>query len=241
MRVVVVIALASAVAACSPARKPEPIAEHIFSGNTDGFETPVAITNVGGDDYVLADYIDVFLFEKSTGTINKVHFDNPESVKKFVPTSFAVDPVRGELLIANYLANNVIVASLDKTNRQLHFDRLIGDERTISPEGVAVSGDLVAVANYDGDNVQFFDQGKANSAAFCTISVRQAHGVAFLGDFAYATSLQDDRLLKIDPRTCVDRGRNWRYRLEGEAVSLADPGRRMGLTSLSRSPTPIPD
>ncbi len=202
MRIVVVVALALAVAACAPARKPEPVAEHLFSGDAASFENPGAITNVGGDDYVLANYLDVVLFDKSTGAINKIDVDNPEFVKKFVPTSFAVDPVRGKLLIANYLANNVIIASLDKTKRKLHFDRLIGDERTVSPEGVAISGDLIAVANYDGDNVQFFDQGSAKSAAVCTVAVRQAHGVVFLGGFAYATSLEDRRLVKIDPGAC---------------------------------------
>jgi DNA-binding beta-propeller fold protein YncE len=203
LRVLLVVAVASGVAACSPARKPEPVTEHIFSGDAANFETPVAIANVGGSDYVLANYDDVALFDKSTGSVNRLSADNPEFVREFVPTSFAVDAVRGKLLIANYRANNVIVASLDKTNRKLHFDRLIGDERTVSPEGVAVSGDLVAVANYGGDNVQFFDQGKSISAAVCTVSVRQAHGVVFLGGFAYATSLEDRRLVKIDPGACA--------------------------------------
>jgi hypothetical protein len=203
LRVLIVVAVASGVAACSPPWVSERAKAHLFSGNAANFETPVAIMNVGGNDYVLANYDDVALFDKSTGTITRINIDNPEFVKEFVPTSFAADPVRGELLIANYLANNVIVATLDKTNRKLHFDRLIGDENTVSPEGVAASGDLVAVANYGGDNVEFFDRGNANSAAICVISVRQAHGVAFLGDFAYATSLEDRRLVKIDPRTCA--------------------------------------
>jgi DNA-binding beta-propeller fold protein YncE len=202
LRVTFVIALASAVVACSSPQESEPVRGHIFSGNAADFNTPVAITNVGGNAYVLANYSNVALFDKSTGIIDNIEVENPELVKTFVPTSFAVDYVHDKILIANYTSNNVIVASLDKARLKIHFDRLIGDEQTVSPEGVAVSGDLAAVANYDGDNVQFFDQSKPNSIAACTISVREPHGVVFLGDFAYATSLQDRSLIKIDPKTC---------------------------------------
>ena len=203
------MALAAAAGACSAGEKSHPVIAHIWtgsaarSGNATGFQKPVAIANVGGDDFVLANYSEVALFNTSTGTIDKIDVDNPEIVKEFVPTSLAIDRAHGKLLIANYLSNNVIVASLDIAKRRLRLERLIGDEHTISPEGVAISGDMVGVANYDGGNVQFFDQSKPDSAAVCTVPVPEARGVTFQGDLAYATSLQDRSLLKIDPKICA--------------------------------------
>jgi hypothetical protein len=176
------------------------IKENILSGDDAGYAQAVGIAAVDDNHYLLANYDHVAILDRAAGSIKRVVPDNPEFLNKFVPTSFAVDHESGRVFIANYTGNNAIVATIDIAASSMHFERLIGDEHTVSPEGIAVSGGLVAVANYDGNNVEFFDA--HHDRAMCEIPVRYAHGVALLGGFAYATSLGDRSLIEIDPQTC---------------------------------------
>jgi hypothetical protein len=180
----------------------EPVKFNVTSGDDAGFILPVAIVSLGGAEYLIANYDHVSILNTAIGSINRIIPDNIDYLNEFVPTSFAFDARSGRLLIANYTANNVIVATVDILHRSMHFDKLIGDEQTVSPEGVAISGDIVAVANYDGNSIQFFDQRRVQPNSICNVPVRQAHGVAFLGRYAYGTSLSDSTLIKIDPQTC---------------------------------------
>ncbi|MGN8549060.1 hypothetical protein ACQPTN_32065 [Bradyrhizobium sp. 13971] len=167
---------------------------------------PVSLANVGDGDYLIADYQHVFLFNRQTNRLAELQIDMGESKSKFVPTSFAADHDR--IFIANYLGNNILIARLDKPSRTLRITGQIGDDKTISPEGVAFDGTMLATANFDGRTVQVFTPQGDGWTTRCTVPVDQAHGVALLAGNVYATSLTDRQLVKIDPRSCQEVARS---------------------------------
>ena len=76
----------------------------------------------------------------------------------------------------------------------------LGDNNTISPEGVVAFDGHVAVANYDGNNVQIFSY---TGTKLCEIPVFHAHGIAHTDGYLFATSLGDRQVLKIDTDECA--------------------------------------
>jgi hypothetical protein len=160
--------------------------------------TPVAV-RATGNGLLVADYNHLYLFK--AGSLNRLTIDNPHSWK-WQPTD--LDIVGDTVFIANYTGNDVLVGELSPFRNSLRLLRRIGNERTHSPEGIAVKGGKVAVANYDGGNVQIFDAASQYGAIpECDLNVGSwAHGIAFADGYLFVTSLKLRRVLKIDPARC---------------------------------------
>ena len=189
---------------------PLPPSVHIFNGDPaeiSQISMPVGISSIGDHNYLIADYAHVFLFNRISHSLKLLHIDMGASQSKFVPTAIAVDAKNDRLFIANYLGNNVLIGRLDKARNTLRIIGEIGDANTISPEGVAFNGSLVATANYDGDNVQVFEPDGEKWSTRCNLPISRAHGITFLGGYVYATSLTDRQIVKIDPDSCAEVGR----------------------------------
>jgi len=168
---------------------------------------PVAITGVGGADYLIADYVHVFLFNAHSGSLKLLQIDMGGIISKFEPTAFAIDAENDRIFIANYHGNNILIGRLDKERNSLKIVGELGDANTVSPEGVVFNGSLLATANYDGSNVQVFEPSGEGWSTRCDIPVKQAHGIAFLGRYIYARSLWYRQVIRIDPESCAVVGR----------------------------------
>ena len=183
---------------------------HIFKGDPaeiSKFTMPVSIASAGGGDYLLSDYSDAFLFDRTTSSMKLLQIDMGDSRSTFSPASFAVDAPNDRVFIANYRGNNILIGRLDKARASLRIIGEIGDVNTISSEAVAFNGSLVATANYDGNNVQVFAPDGNKWSTRCNLPIKQAHGITFLGRYVYATSLTDRQIVKIDPDSCTEVGR----------------------------------
>jgi DNA-binding beta-propeller fold protein YncE len=164
--------------------------------------TPVSITAIGDSGFLVSDYRAVHLFDVRAARMTEITVERPAHLT-YRPTDTAFDPGTATVYIANYTGNDVLVGRLNRQRARIKVERRIKDGQTISPEGVAISGGMLAIANYDGNNVQVFDADAAEgTAARCTIPVRLAHGITFAGPLLYATSLADRQILKIDPVAC---------------------------------------
>jgi DNA-binding beta-propeller fold protein YncE len=158
---------------------------------------PVSLI-VDGEEVIAADYNGLILYTKDGIK------DVPVESNGFHlnPAGIAFDQSTRELFIANYTANNILIGKREATG-EIKIVREIRDDRTISPEGIAYSNDLVAVANYNGNNVQIFSRSMASGErALCDMSVEAAHGITFAGEYVIATSLGEHKIIKIDPRSC---------------------------------------
>jgi hypothetical protein len=162
--------------------------------------TPVSVTALDDRSLLVADYRNLYLVEGEAA--RKVAVDNPNNVT-FVPTDTAYDRGADELFIANYTGNDVLVGKIDPENGTSAIKRRIGDGATVSPEGIALFGDKVAIANYDGNNVQVFrKQAVDGERALCDIRVEWAHGITFADGHLFVSSLAQRKIVKIDPDTC---------------------------------------
>jgi hypothetical protein len=161
------------------------------------------MSRLDNDRYLIANYTDVFLFDRSSGALDELTVDmGHEFDSEFVPTAIAVREDGRRILIANYRGNSVLLAEVDAGKKTLTVRGRLGDKSTLSPEGVAASGDLIAVANDDGGSVQVFDASQPD-AARCAAPLPMAHGILIMGGSIYASSLQERSIVKIDPSTCA--------------------------------------
>lgn len=166
------------------------------------FSTPVAIHQIKPGVFLIADYKSVYKFDSTDGELTKLEIVISGFETKFVPTAFASHP-DGRIFLANYLGNNVLQGEIDESESKLVFNKQIGDSRTLSPEGVDVFESYLAVANYDGGNVQLFAEGPGGELKkYCELPIPYAHGVAFADSHLFVSGLQERKIFKIDYRTC---------------------------------------
>lgn len=159
--------------------------------------TPVSIIGAPGG-LMVADYLGVYLFD---GRTLKPFSIEKDAALRWHPTALALSG--DTVFIANYTGNNVLVGTVDFSAMAIRIDRVIGDDKTISPEGIAVDDNKVAVANYDGNSVQVFDLDVSDTSAACQVAVGLGHGVTFADGHIFATSLLNRTILKIDPENCA--------------------------------------
>jgi hypothetical protein len=158
---------------------------------------PVSVT-AAGDRLLIADYR--HLYALNGGRLDRLDAMVPEGVQ-FVPTDTAFDPETRDVFIANYTSNDILVGTLDLN--KLTVTRRIGDGATVSPEGIALLGDRIAIANYDGNSVQVFERNaSAGDVASCRVPLKMAHGIAYADGYLFASSLGGRKIVKIDPASC---------------------------------------
>lgn len=206
----------------------KPGSAEIFSDHSAGkaaFNLPVAIAEVAPGKFVVANYQDVFLFHSDSNEISITTVNMNGFVGKFVPTNFAFVPGTNRLFIANYLGNDILETTFDLARNEITVLGRIRDEKTISPEGVAFDGRLLATANYDGNNVQVFEKMDGSWKSICDIPVPWAHGVAFVNGNLFATGLKERKLHRIDPTGC---------KIVGSTGSIGwEPGKFLWPTSVA--------
>jgi hypothetical protein len=154
---------------------------------------PVSIWHWSGDEFLVCNYLNVYLVNAATGSA--VVLEKPPDVSTWVPTGVCADPNSGHILVANYNGHDVLEmvpegGRLKLVNRYTHPDMH-------SPETVCLTqdGTRFAVADYDGDAVFFFARG---GKMLWRREARLAHGLCIVGEVVYATSLRDRTLLKFD-------------------------------------------
>ncbi len=229
MRLVLAVGLALlwAVLACNP--DCHPIANHLLSGSLREFALPVSVSRLDNDRYLIANYTDVFLFDRSSGALDELTVDmGHEFDSEFVPTAIAVREDGRRILIANYRGNSVLLAEVDAGKKTLTVRGRLGDKSTLSPEGVAPPPAIyIAVANDDGGSVQVFDASQpdaARCAAPPPYGARYSdHGRLDLCELASGAKHREDRSVDM----CGGR-EDGVERMGAGTVPLADGSIAMG-------------
>ncbi len=106
-----------------------------------------------------------------------------------------------KIYIANYTANNILQAQLKGDT--LYIEQEIKCRDTISPENVSISinGKYLASANYDGNNITFFENKNGIFIHKWTKEVELAHGIVIHDDGVFATSLEKREVIALDKNT----------------------------------------
>lgn len=175
-----------------------PLKQLSVTGNKTGIAAYISKINRDHNSpvFIVSDYSNIYLFDYRSNTLKQISvtYDG-----KFVPTGTSFDKSSGLLYIANYTANNILVGRLNIESLELDVVSEIGDEQTISPEGVVAFGQHIASANFDGDNVQIFTK---DGAKVCQLPVKLAHGINYGDGYLFAASAYDSEVLKIDIENC---------------------------------------
>jgi hypothetical protein len=155
------------------------------------------------DLYLIADYSHILLFDKHDGSITRMSIVG--ATRRNVPAGLAYDSRRNRLFIANYLSNNILVAIVDLPAKTITVEEEFAADQVISPENVSTDPDTgeVAVADYDGNDVQIWAQEGAAWRRVCAIPLQQAHGIFLNRGEAFATGLANRELVKIDTSHCT--------------------------------------
>jgi hypothetical protein len=110
------------------------------------------------------------------------------------PTGLCVRPTEGLIYVANYTGHDVLVYRRQQDG--LHFVDRWAPAGMQSPENVACSPDgrWVAVADYDGNRLWVFQDGRLAWSR----PIARAHGVACGPDFVVVSSLEERTLYRFD-------------------------------------------
>lgn len=158
-----------------------------------------SITAYSDDKYLICNYEKVFLTKMNSEIADLNELAKPDEVKIWNPTGVFYDKVKGILYVANYNGHNIVKCSIDENTKKLKYLGEINDKNMVSPENVSVdeNGNNIAVADYDGNNVLYFN---SKGELLWKIEIKLAHGVAVRNNYIYATSLNDRQIIKIDSR-----------------------------------------
>jgi hypothetical protein len=160
----------------------------------------VSITPIDDDQYLLANFRQIFLFNSQTNSVEPMTVDAPGV---FVPTGLFYSKMNRLLYEANYLGNNILIWALDIPHRNLSFVAEIKSQNTVSPETVFVNdnGEILVSANTDGNQLTAFDLKQSHYPEIWSTEVGFVHGLCIIGYKIYTTSLQDRQLLEVDLQT----------------------------------------
>lgn len=159
---------------------------------------PVSVAPLDSHRVLVANYKSVRLYDLAAETNDELIIDGLSQVPRWNPTGLAFWSQRGELFIANYEGNDLVVVQRGTDDRWKVQQRLTHPS-LISPENVALSadGNLVAAACYDGNAVVVFERHGAEWVHRWTAPVALAHGVTFTDFGVVATSLGDRKLVLL--------------------------------------------
>jgi hypothetical protein len=159
----------------------------------------VAAAAIDTDTLLIANYKTIQSVNTRTGAggvlrADLTRLDNAH----FIPTGIAVGPKSGNIYIANYLANNVLIGALN--NSTLVFDRKIIGDDLISPENIAISADetWIATANFDGNSATGFAFENGEFRQKWATRVPLAHGVTIIGQYVFISSLELRKIFVLD-------------------------------------------
>lgn len=99
----------------------------------------------------------------------------------------------GRVYLANYHYHNVIIGKIE--NDELVVERKLTHPKFVSPEGVSVTDDYIAVADYDGNSVYVFDH---SGKLLREVPLPLAHGIAIKGEYVFASGLGGQSLIRIN-------------------------------------------
>lgn len=166
-----------------------------------GLENPgmlVSIVQITDNLYLIANYRDILLLNNETNHVSIMQTEIAEG--SYCPTGLFYK--NDQLYVANYLANNILVFTIDISNHKLNLLYEIKNNHTIGPENVAVNDDgtILVAANYVGSSIVAFDISQQPKEIW-NIEVKLAHGICILGNKTYATSLGDRTISEVDINT----------------------------------------
>lgn len=157
----------------------------------------VSVTALDETRYLLCDYLQIWLYNTLENSLECL---TPElTAPRYVPTGVHYCHANQRLYLANYTANNILVFRLDLEARKIIQTETIASPNIISPENVFVTDDgrYLACANYDGDNISFFDISGPTLQPLWSVPIPRAHGVTLLKNKIYATSLAECRVYEL--------------------------------------------
>lgn len=171
----------------------------------------VSIAKVGVGEYVVANYNSLLLLSRLNGDVCilrpldsdfKSVYEKRENntvsrnLRDYNPTGVASDSL-GNLYVANYKGNNVLVFSVDVPKCELSLKGEYRSHESMGPENVAVieARDILLVANYDAGTVVAFSI--STGKKLWSAAVPQAHGVAEFNGRVYATGLTERKIYEI--------------------------------------------
>ncbi|MDK2744688.1 MAG: hypothetical protein H8K03_16765 [Nitrospira sp.] len=150
----------------------------------------------------VADYTHLYCLELNSGSLKLVApILGSKGPSIWLPTGLAYDDAHQRFIVANNLGNQVYEGVLDCDETTFSIRATIASQDTITPEGVALSdgGDVLVVASYDGHNIAAFRRtGDGDWKPLWSFALRNAHGVAILGDQVFASSLERREIVRID-------------------------------------------
>jgi len=160
----------------------------------------VSITHLGNEQFVIANYGNLFIFDRHFGSVCTVSILKKDAIKKLS----AVNPTgvyfsgNGKLYVANYKVNNILEGEVDVEKCEFHVEHEYKSANSLGPENVWVdeASNLLVSANYDAGTVTAFDLDEKMEV--WSAVVPQAHGVAISNGTVYATSLTDRSVYKIN-------------------------------------------
>jgi hypothetical protein len=174
----------------------------------------VSIAKYDQDNYVVANYSSLILFNRSNASVCPLlvfggefvsAYDRSaarasDSKKKqmiYNPTGVFIDR-QGRLYVANYKGNNILSFSVDVAKCVATLVDEFTSQQSGGPENVAVDNDksILVSANYDAGTVTAFSLETKNQ--LWSTSVPQAHGVTISNGIIYATGLAERKIYEIE-------------------------------------------
>ncbi len=188
--------------------------------NKNCLSTPVSITTINENDFIFADYYNVYKLNLIDKKVNKLNIsyssdlqkDHPEIGKKTIsiincesqplsnqnPTGIFFHHKSKNIYIANYGFHNILIGSIKLDTNEVLINKVIDDPDMVSPENVHVSedGKTIAVADYDASGVFVFDN--LGKLKWKKLGLSMAHGVLVKDENIYVSLLGDSKLQKYD-------------------------------------------
>ncbi|WP_162559390.1 hypothetical protein [Microvirga sp. 17 mud 1-3] len=116
----------------------------------------------------------------------------------------------GRVYVANYSGHNILKGTVQ--GDEYWVEQVIKHPDMTSPENVAVDADGIAVADYDGEAILYFNH---DGTLRWRRKLSVAHGVALAYGNVYGASLSPEGLVKLDPRTGDLLAQNTTYGQKG--------------------------
>lgn len=171
------------------------------------FTRYVSMARLSKDLYLIANYSNILLFNKSNNYICELtpsfsldklprYLSTDSDVKKIHYNPTAIDiGGDGSIYVANYYGNNVLRGNLDVASCSIYFTSEYKAPHMEITEGVIVSNNhgILISANYQSGDVTAFDI-KTGSVRWKR-PLAQAHALTIKNDIVYASSLWDRKIV----------------------------------------------
>lgn len=151
---------------------------------------PVSAVRIGAHEFLIANYLDIYLFDQERRTAVPVQIDVELLV--WNPTAVFYSAFYDRVFIANYSGKDVVVAQLvrDGAVPKLHVtERIVNETAIHGAEGIVVStgGRFMAIADYEGNALSLFERIDDQWAFRWKREIIGSHGVAIIGDYVFGS------------------------------------------------------